>query len=288
MKKLYKHLIYAFTILAFFGFFVYRKWPDSSIKIVFCDVGQGDSILIQQGFFQVIIDSGRDDQVLGCLGNFLPEWDRSIEMMVLTHGDEDHIGFFEEILGLYDAQYLFFPDTDKDTGTVAGLKEAISREQQDGTILKQPILGQSVRLPSGAIITFLESPGEIPPPVTENDRSIVLLLEYGNTRWLFTGDLEEKGESILVQNALLPQVDVLKVGHHGSATSSSLDFLERIQPKWSVVSAGAGNSYGHPASSVLENLSAVGSVIFRTDQLGSIELATDGVKIWVQSTDRRE
>src|SRR3989338_259167 len=122
MKKLYKHLIYAFTILAFFGFFVYRKWPDSSIKIVFCYVGQGDSILIQQGFFQVIIDSGRDDQVLGCLGNFLPEWDRSIEMMVLTHGYENHFVFFKEFLGLYAAQSLFFPDTDKDTGTVAGKK----------------------------------------------------------------------------------------------------------------------------------------------------------------------
>lgn len=288
MKKLRKRLFYLFSILLFLGYFVYRKWPDSSIKVVFCDVGQGDSILIQQGFFQALIDSGRDDRVLGCLGKLLPEWDRTIELMILTHGDEDHIGFFEEIMGLYHTGYLVFPDTQKDTATMLGLKEAIWQAQHGGTVLKQPILGQSVRLPSGAVITFLERPDESLTTLTENDQSIVFLLEYGQTRWLFTGDLEEKGELTLINNGQLPQVDVLKVGHHGSATSSSLDFLEKIQPTVAVVSVGAGNSYGHPASSTLENLAKVGSVVLRTDQLGDIQLATDGVKIWVQSTGRRE
>jgi len=288
MKKFKKRLFYTAAILAFLGYFVYKKWPDSSIKVIFCDVGQGDSILIQQDFFQVLIDSGKDDRVLGCLGKFLPAWDRTIEVMILTHGDEDHIGFFEEILGLYDTKYLFFPATNKDTATLQALKEAILQEQANGAALKQPILGQSVRLPEGGWLTFLEKPGENPAAQSKNDRSIVFLLEYGRTSWLFTGDLEEKGELWLGASGLIPQVDVLKVGHHGSATSSSLVFLEKISPSLAVISAGRKNSYGHPAQSVLENLAAVGSAVLRTDQLGDIELATDGETIWVQSTGLRE
>src|SRR3990170_4365332 len=112
---------------------------------------------------------------------------------------------------------------------------------------------------------------------------LVFLLEYGQTSWLFTGDLEENGELLLVKSGLLPQVDVLKVGHHGSATSSSLEFLERIRPNISIISAGKGNSYGHPAPIALKNLQLIGSAILRTDQLGDIELVTDGDEIWVQS-----
>jgi competence protein ComEC len=218
---------------------------------------------------------------------FLPAWDRTLEVMILTHGDEDHIGYFEEILGLYEAKFLFFPDTDKHTVTLEGLKEAIAKETTNGAVLKQPILGQSVRLPFGGVFTFLERPADSSLELTENDRSIVFLLEYGQTKWLFTGDLEENGERQLLQMAVLPLVDVLKVGHHGSPTSSTLDFLEKIRPKLSVISAGVGNSYGHPAPSVLENLRAVGSAVLRTDQLGDIELATDGQTVWLQSARRR-
>lgn len=257
------------------------------MKVVFCDVGQGDSVLIQQGFFQALIDSGKDDRVLGCLGKFLPPWDRTLEVVIMTHGDEDHVGYFEEILGVYTAKFLFFPDTDKNTATLAGLKEAIAQETSGGALAKQPILGQSVRLPSGGVLTFLERGGDSSLETTENDRSIVFLLEYGQTKWLFSGDLEEKGEQQLVKMGVLPLVDVLKAGHHGSATSSSLDFLERTRPRVSIISAGAGNKYGHPAASVLERLRAVGSSVLRTDQLGDIELRTDGQTVWLQSANRR-
>jgi competence protein ComEC len=288
MQKLKKRLIFALVIFAFLAYFVYRKWPDSSIKVVFCDVGQGDSILIQQGFFQVLIDSGRDDRVLNCLGRVLPAWDRTLEVMILTHGDEDHVGYAAEILSLYQTNFLFFPDTGKDNTTLQGLEAAILQETAGGMLWKQPILGQSIGLPDGGTMVFLERPGENQTDLTENDRSIVFLLEYGDTRWLFTGDLEEKGEQNLVKNGLLPLVDVLKVGHHGSASSSSLDFLERTRPVFSVISAGLNNKYGHPTAVVLERLQKIGSVILRTDELGDIDLATDGHEIWVQSTYAHE
>lgn len=278
-----------FAGILFFGFLInysFKKWPDSSIKVIFCDVGQGDSVLIQQDFFQILIDSGKENQVLSCLGSFLPVWDRTIEVAILTHADDDHIGFFEEILGIYDTKYIFFPESNKDTQSARGVKEAISQEVADGSFLKRPVLGQSVRFPSGGRLTFLERKTEEGAEISENDRSIVFLLEYGKTRWLFTGDLEAPGERILQKNGLLPRVDVLKVGHHGSNTSSTPEFLARVLPGISVISSGKGNSYGHPASEVLQNLEKIGSRILRTDQLSNIEMASDGEKIWLQSTGK--
>jgi competence protein ComEC len=271
--------------IAFFMFFLYKKWPDTSMKITFCDVGQGDSILIHQGFFQVLIDSGRDDRVLSCLGKFLPVWDRTIEVMILTHADEDHIGYFGEIMGIFETNFIFFPDTPKDTRTARGVKEVINQELAQGAVLKEPILGQSISFPSGGKLTFLKLPGNLAWEETENDRSLVFLLEYQGTSWLFTGDLEEKGERLMQQNGLFPRVNVLKVSHHGSQTSSSNQFLQTIQPDIAVISVG-DNSYGHPDPLVLQNLQQINAQILRTDQLGHIELAAQAGQIWLQSTSK--
>jgi len=212
MKKLKKLIIYCLIVGSSFSYFVIKKWPDKSIQITFCDVGQGDSILIQQDFFQVLIDSGRDERVLGCLGQILPPWDRKIEVMILTHGDEDHLGFFGKIMGIYDTQFIFSPDTPKDTKAIREVKEAIAAKLTRGASLKQPILGQSISFPSGGVVTFLSLPSEPTEELTENDRSIVFLLEQGGTKWLFTGDLEAGGELKLLKLGLFPQVEVLKVG----------------------------------------------------------------------------
>jgi competence protein ComEC len=171
---------------------------------------------------------------------------------------------------------------------VGRVKEAIGAEQASGALVKEPILGQSISFPSGGAITFLDTPGDTSWKNSENDLSIVFLLEYGETKWLFTGDLEEKGELKLIKPGLIPRVDVLKVGHHGSATSSTVDFLHASQPSLSVISAGADNKFGHPAASVLDNLQQIGSTVLRTDQLGDITLTTDGVQIWVRETRQRE
>jgi competence protein ComEC len=208
-------------------------------------------------------------------------WDRTIEVMILTHGDEDHLGFFGEIMGIYDTQIIFFPDTPKNTATVTEVKEAIEAKLTSGAVVKQPILGQSISFPSGGAITLLSSSDKIPVGASENDRSIVFLLEFGQTRWLFTGDLEAIGEQQLLKDGHLPLVDVLKVGHHGSASSSTIEFLNTLQPSLAIISAGANNKYGHPADLVLENLRQIGSTVLRTDQL-------DGAQVWVSRTHFRE
>lgn len=288
MKNPKKQLFITLALLISFSYFVIKKWPDKSMKVVFCDVGQGDSILIQRDFFQVLIDSGRDERVLGCLGNYLPEWDQTIEVLIITHGDEDHLGFFGEILGIYDTKMIFFPNTDKDTQVIRALKGAIDQEVSQGAHLKQPILGQTIGLPSGGKITFLKPPGSDAWIKTENDRSIVFLLEYQGTNWLFTGDLEETGELLLLKNGLLPQVNVLKVGHHGANTSSTQPFLSQVSPELAIISVGEGNKYGHPTAETLQKLIDIGSNVWRTDQLGDIELRSSDGQIWLQSVLKRE
>jgi len=279
MKLSNNRLILVFLIFMFLLFFIYKKWPDRSIKITYCDVGNGDSILIQQGFFQLLIDSGRDDRLLGCLGHVLPFWDQVIEVGIISHFDDDHMGYFGEIMGIYRFKelYLFYPN--KDTETVKGFLEVLDKAKAAGLLVKQPVLGQSIVLSSGAKITFLEVNSLLGVEnLTENDRSLGLLLETAKTSWLFTGDGEGEWERLLLSNNYLPQVDVLKVGHHGSRTSSSAEFLNQVMPKLAVISVGK-NSYGHPAEEVFTELNGSGSKILRTDEKGDITLAIDDEQI---------
>lgn len=285
-----------FITLVFYSIFVflfYLKWIDRSTKIVLCDVGQGDSILIQQGFFQVIIDSGKDDRLLGCLGHVLPFWDRVIEVGVISHFDMDHMGYFAQFMGFFEWREVYHLALEKQNTTVQGLLDTLEQISKQGTKVKQPILGQSIVLPSGDKITFLEVVSlqavkkREKSELSENERSLGVLLELGETRWLMTGDGEHIWEDSLLTTGILPRVDVLKLGHHGSETSSSESFLDFVSPKLAIVSAGAGNSYGHPSPITLKKLEQRGVRVLRTDQNGDIILATDGKKIWIEELRKR-
>jgi competence protein ComEC len=287
MKMSNKSLFFGSLILAIFSFFVFRKWPDKSIKVTFCDVGQGDSILIQQGFFQLLIDSGRGDRLLGCLGQVLPFWDQVFEVGLITHFDSDHMGYFGEILGIYSFEELYFIHPNKNNELIKGVMGSINKASEYGTVIKQPILGQSIVLPSGAKITLLEvdsiSNGK---NLSENDRSLGVLLEFDEVIMLFPGDGEIDWEQTLLKNNVLPRVDVLKIGHHGSETSTSDQFLTKVFPKLAVISVGK-NSFDHPRTEILEKLSANGIQILRTDEKGDITISTNGKKIWIGDFDKR-
>jgi len=287
MKLSNKTIFCLFLFFAIFLFFLILKWPDKSIKITICDVGQGDSILIQQGFFQLLIDSGRDDRVLGCLGSVLPFWDRVIEVGIVTHFDTDHMGYFGEIMGMFQWQELYFLQPRKTSAEIKSLLEVFSQANELGTYLKEPILGQTIVLPSGAKVTLLEITSiNQSKTLSENNRSVGTLLEYGKTKWLFTGGGEVDWEESLLAKSILPQVDVLKIAHHGAETSSSLKFLDKLQPKIAVISVGK-NSYGHPQGSVLDLLIQTGSLIFRTDESGDITFSSDGENIWLDKLSKR-
>lgn len=317
-----------FLTVFFLIWHCWTTWPDHFFHLITCDVGQGDAILIQQDFFQILIDSGPDESVLGCLFEHMPPLDNTIEMTVLTHFDDDHIGGMSTVMNFYHLDTVLLALTDsKDSEAFLEVKERLLSAQQQGTVLKQPILGQQMSFISRqdesqrknialqakynstdipllvTVLTPISLEAQTPlsdycawpQPETplsavtwehlttagsENDRSIVLFVQYGNTKFLLTGDLESTGEQALLANNLIAQVDVLKVGHHGSKTSTSLEFLTRLQPEMSVISCGQGNSYGHPDQEVIARLNQSHIAIQRTDRDATLDLVSDGKYLW--------
>lgn len=308
MKK-----VFLIPLICFFLWQIISKFPDKSVDLVVCDIGQGDAILIQQGLFQVLIDTGPDGSVLACLNRHLPIIDKKIDVLILTHYDDDHIGGFASIAENYQISTIFAPLTDnKESKTFLELNRLFFDLIGQGSKLKQPILGQQMAYqhfspdvkepqllftfltPANLEWDFLESirffqaESRLPETIlsvinqknlqnfkkkeSTNDRSIALLLEYGQLRIFLSGDLEEEGELGILESALIDQVDILKVAHHGSKTSSTKVFLSQVRPELSLISVGKNNKFNHPSPEVLDNLRAVFSRIVRTDQSGDIKI----------------
>lgn len=278
-------------------------WPDQNLHVIFCDVGQGDAILIQYQFTQLLIDAGKNEQVLSCLNQFMPKWDKHLEYVLITHDDSDHIGGLEAVLESYNFGQIL---VEKSSKIEDFSLEGFSNEDRQLLLkqMKKPIFDQKIILSDifyAKVISHLESSLSAnqwqnqPFPETtlsdetsifpinekdNNDLSIVLSLEAKQKSFLFTGDLSEKGELALIKQNLLGKTNVLKVGHHGSKTSTSRPFLQLIQPEIAIISSGKNNQFGHPHSQVLKNLEKIGAQILQTSKVGHIELVTDGEKIW--------
>jgi competence protein ComEC len=228
------------------------RFNDSLVRVVFLSVGQGDAILIQSGRQQILIDGGRGGStLLGALGQELPFYDRTIEVVIATHPDADHIGGLSTLLDRYQVGQLIETGalTTNDTVDAKLLLKAIERTHTPHALLGR--LGTSIELAQGGVLT--------------NDGSIVARFDFGETSFLFTGDLADEEE---VLPDILP-VDVLKVAHHGSRYSTSDAWLDLVQPREAIVSVGK-NAYGHPAPEVMERLKARGIASYRTDELGPI------------------
>ncbi|TXH05364.1 MAG: MBL fold metallo-hydrolase [Candidatus Moraniibacteriota bacterium] len=233
-------------------------------RVVFLSVGQGDAILISQGMHQVLIDGGRDGQrLLSRLGRYVTFYDRTIEMLIPTHPDADHIGCLAALLGRYQVEVV------ADTGARTDTKSAFLfyRDlEHEGTQTVPAIGGTALALPSGGRLSLLYPYAPLPADVPEtNEGSVVARFEYGETSFLLTGDLPD--EEWFIPD--LGHSTVLKAAHHGSQYSTSDALLEQVQPEEAVISVGE-NSYGHPHATVLSRLSARGITILRTDTAGDI------------------
>jgi len=318
-----KFLITTFFSLMILVGQIWQSWPDEYVHLIFCDVGQGDATLVTMGFTQMLIDGGRGDQVLSCLEEHLPFWDRTIELVVATHADADHIGGLDEVIERYDVLQIMSTQFAKDTETFLELKKAVEREISSGAILKKPILGQQMRFSQESYLPHLPTESQLPvvevlvlsPQVeqlqqavensvktettlsdtervfdqflakedNDNDLSVVLFLQLGRIKVMLMGDLEYKGELALANANLLQNIDILKVGHHGAKTSTGIDFLSLVRPETSIVSVGKNNSYHHPSFEVMNSLMQFGSEMLRTDELGTIEIVSDGEQYWLRS-----
>ncbi len=267
--------------------------PDGKLHIVFCDVGQGDAAYIRfPDGRDMLVDGGPNDKVLGCLGKYMPFWDRALDIVVLTHPQKDHMQGLLSVFERYQIGYFVRSDI---TNTTEGHQKLMGLVKQRAIKEKFVTTGERIVIGETALNILWPTADQIvrmKPSFTSeverdtsevkntlgasagdfNDGSVVFWLRFGSFDALFTGDalLREDFAGQAVEG-----LEVLKVPHHGSKTGMSPDVLDRLHPQLAVISVGK-NSYGHPTPEILSGLANLGSRVLRTDQDGDIEVVSDG------------
>lgn len=249
--------------------------------ISFLDIGQGDAIFIQApNGKQMLIDGGPDKIVLRELGKVLPSFDRSIDMIVVTNPDKDHIGGFIPVMSRYDVDYIVEPGTISPSDTYKtvenlskdnGLEKIVARRGMDIILDKEKNVYLHILFPDRDV-----------EKLATNDGSIIAKLVYGNTSVLLEGDAPQNIEKYLLYlNQGELDSDILKVGHHGSRTSTNKDYVLASSPNYAVISLGGDNTYGHPHKETLDTLNGLNVPILRTDLEGRISFVSDG-RSWIR------
>lgn len=255
--------------------------PDGYLHVAFFDVGQGDAIFIQTpSGRQILVDGGYYPSVLNDeLGRHIPFWDREIDLVVASHPDADHVSGLEGVFSRYRVGLLVTEGTG--LGESAIYDAVLQAAERRGTPTHRALAGEVIELGDGVRLEVLH-PG---PNLMEdrNENSVSLRLAYGDFSLLLTGDAEENAERMMISNGRFLQSLVFKAGHHGSRSSSTMPFLQAVRPQIIIVSAGKENRFGHPHPELLARAQAIGAAVLRTDELGTIELVTDGRTMWWQA-----
>ena len=241
----------------------------AQLLVRFIDVGQGDCALISCDGMHLLIDGGPPDassMVYSILKRLNID---NLDYIIATHPDADHIGGISGALNYATCGVCYCSTATNDTKTFSSMNRYLADREVTLTV---PNPGDSFTL-GGATITFL---GPTQQLEEINNNSLVCRLDYGNTSFLFTGDAELEEESLIISSGANLKADVLKVAHHGSSSSSSMSFLQKVNPSYAVISVGESNTYGHPTSEVLNDLTRIGATVLRTDELGSIVFHSDG------------
>lgn len=250
------------------------------LSVVFLDVGQGDATFVESpNGTRMLIDGGRNGMVLRGLSKHMGFFDRDIDMVLITHPDLDHIGGLIDVLQKYDVSTIVMTENINDTPAVAILQKEIEKEGAEVLFARR---GQVFDLGGGAFLNIL-FPDRDPTHLETNTSSIISELVYGESEFIFTGDSPTSIEEYLVSiGSTELESDVLKVGHHGSKTSSAEAFIAAVSPGFAVISASKDNSYGHPHTVVTERLGSFGVPYKNTADDGSVHLVSDGVDIWLR------
>ena len=275
---------YLLAILLFANFFIWNaifiETRNGILTVVFLDAGQGDAIFIEApNGNQVLIDGGPNKSVLRQLSKVMPFYDRSIDIVIATHSDKDHIGGLPDVLQRYTVDFILESGAKNDTGISRAFESAILQNKIKRIFAKR---GMAIMLGDDVFLNILFPDRDV-SEVESNTTSIVAQLVYKNTEFMFTGDSPKTIEEYLVfLDGEKLRSDVLKVGHHGSKTSSLESFVGYVSPEYAIISAGADNSYGHPHKEVVEILNQFGSAILNTKDNGAIIFKSDGENIVVK------
>ncbi len=264
---------------------VFWQAPDNLLEVYFFDVGQGDSIFIETpAGRQVLIDGGPDKAVLAELNQVMPFYDRTIDLIILTHPDADHITGLVEVLNYYQIGHILTSGFRKETAVYQRWEDLVAEKSIPLTIAQT---GQKIIFPAGPSLEVLWPEQSSTKYLAQkaNNVSVVGRLVYDQMEFLLTGDIEKDVEQYLVSHWPVDRLrsDVLKVPHHGSKTSSSQKFLEAVNPQVAIISVGQENRYGHPHSDVLKRLKDFS--VYRTDRDGRIQIYTDGIWFEIATTE---
>ncbi len=253
----------------------WREDRHGTLTVSFLNIGQGDSIFIDSpAGNQVLIDGGPGSgAVLRQLARVMPWWDRSIDVVIPTHPDADHIGGLIDIFERYRVAKVVHSSVMGDTSTFAAFNDAEKAEHAEIFVAKR---GEIIDLGKGAYIEILYPDRDV-AHVETNDGSVIARLVYGKTAFMLTGDAPQGIENYIASlDGKELRADVLKAGHHGSKTSSSPLFLGYVDPQFGVFSRGCDNSYGHPAPEVVERYKSFGIPTLDTCLEGTITFISDG------------
>ena len=257
---------------------------NQNLKVNFLDVGQGDSIFIETPqHHQILIDGGPDSSALGKLPYFMPNFDRTIDLVILSHPEKDHMQGLIDILQRYKADYILWTGVKKQDPEYYAWTDVLTKQKNRGAEI---IIAEYVqRIIAGNVFIDTLYPFEKIEgqelKSSANDTCVVSYLAFGKNSFLFTGDISAGLEKKLAGSGINLVSDVLKVAHHGSKYSTSEEFLQNVNPEIAVISVGAKNSYGHPTPETLQKLEKFGIKIFRTDKDGTIEVSSDGNNITI-------
>lgn len=290
MKSKRDYTIHFFIILLLF--IVFCIWflvygfinREKYLKVAFLDVGQGDAIYIEApNGRQLLIDGGKEDSLLPILAKVMPIFDKSIDMVLATHSDSDHIGGLPDVFDKYKISSFISNGDSSKTEIFKNLRNSISKEN-----LKEIIISDKTRIvldeEHGIYFDIIFPNKKVPQSLDSNDGSIVGRLVYGNISFMLTGDA-----TLFTENVIMRDIggeglssNVLKLGHHGSRTSSGVMFLKRVHPDIAIISAGKNNRYGHPHKEVLNILSKLNIPYLATYDKGTIMFKSDGRKLIIK------
>ena len=293
----FKNLFVVFSLIGALVWLAVFSFPDNRLHLVFCDVGQGDAVLISKGFEQILIDGGPNDKVLQCLSNNMPFFDKTIEIVALTHPEADHLTGLISVLDKYRVDWFLAGPV----GNESAVYQSLSTKLQGNKALKikifNPYQGEKIKLGEVELDTLWPEETWVRARVNYetasvnygegvvlgartihtklNDFSLVFLLGYKDKKVLLMGDADSRVQDKILQaisnwQLAIEGIEILKFPHHGSKTGMTEDFLQQIKPREAVISVGK-NSFGHPTAEALDLLSRNGVKVRRTDLEGEIK-----------------
>jgi len=288
MKKYFGVFILILIFLGGIVFYQYARFNDNKLHVVFCDVGQGDGILIRTASGKnFLIDAGPDEKIIGCLERHMPFWERKITLAFLSHPHLDHFAGFNHVFKRYNLLSFAAEDLNNKSASFQGL---LSQLNDKKLRIQYLYSGDAFKIKDGTRFSVLAPTKDFIDRTSPNGQigengefaSLIILVSYGSFRAVFTGDSQAFELNQAISDNSIQGTKILEVPHHGSKTGLSIEILDRLRPDYAIISVGAHNRYGHPNKFTLDLLNEFGIKTLNTSKNGDIEIISDGKNFTVR------